>query len=399
MRGEHQDRHSVHRVLAGSSPHAREHCHRLVGRSPVAGSSRMRGSTENSQQRQESREDHPRMHGSTQASPVPSLSARGSSPHARGARNVKSASSISAWDHPRMRGEHPLATLYNGHVLGIIPACAGSTQMNGLAGRHVMGSSPHARGARPTTAKSARSWRDHPRMRGEHQVQLLAHLHVVGIIPACAGSTMSMSVRRVCIEGSSPHARGARPSPSSSASTPRDHPRMRGEHLPGPHPAGHARGIIPACAGSTGGMPAIVPPETGSSPHARGALGSQRRTRAWAGDHPRMRGEHDGREDRPRRGAGIIPACAGSTEEVTNWIPCVVGSSPHARGARNRCRQASYRRRDHPRMRGEHSLLKFLDYKLDGIIPACAGSTFQTTGGNRTAAGSSPHARGAPCSR
>ena len=159
------------------------------------------------------------------------LATKGSSPHARGALR----------EPPD--GRHPA---------GIIPACAGSTiaarrarhdvrDHPRMRGEHVMsripwrraqGSSPHARGARDCSRHLAQS---------------------TGIIPACAGSTMT--------------ARACRASE-------RDHPRMRGEHyrnsplyfiVPGSSP--HARGahvtlnfakerggIIPACAGSTAGL-------------------------------------------------------------------------------------------------------------------------------------------------
>ena len=133
--------------------------------------------------------------------------------------------------------------------------------------------------------------RDHPRMRGEHIARARAH-------------------RRK--QGSSPHARGARRQggsaggrhgiiPACAGSTTRrmphqlpcwDHPRMRGEHL-----------WLRRCTKST----------TGSSPHARGALVS-----ACNAFIPR----------------GIIPACAGSTQ-------------PHL--------FHQSRSGDHPRMRGEHS--------------------------------------------
>ena len=111
-----------------------------------------------------------------------------------------------------------------------------------------------------------------------------------GIIPACAGSTES-TLKRLVIRG--------------------DHPRMCGEHV-------------------TVARIHIIP--SGSSPHVRGAR------RAGA---------------RPVCGAGIIPACAGST--VDGGKPCQW-------------------RRDHPRMCGEH---------VDRILLlSCAR-------------GSSPHVRGA----
>ena len=180
-------------------------------------------------------------------------------------------------DHPRMRGEHRIAAdtpqLFVGssphargapdlahrpHArLGIIPACAGSTSGT-------------------TRCPSAR--RDHPRMRGEHRlacsmpierqgssphargalVVFLVQVEVVGIIPACAGSTTTNSfVPFSC----------------------RDHPRMRGEH--------HEAAILERLY-------------RGSSPHARGAR---------AEDVPVVPVE------------GIIPACAGSTLEYLRLCP------------------------------------------------------------------------------
>ena len=92
-----------------------------------------------------------------------------------------------------------------------------------------MGSSPHARGARANPSLFVKRVWDHPHMRGEH-----------------AKTEGAMDFE----EGSSPHARGA---------------RGKGVHQ------AVARGIIPACAGSTWGPP---------------------RSRIPSWDHPRMRGEH-----------------------------------------------------------------------------------------------------------
>ena len=255
---------------------------------------------------------------------------KGSSPHARGARDGRNhfqplpgiipacAGSTrctrrrcrSPWDHPRMRGEHcgrllimPCTTGSSPHARGarapllrrcvdpgIIPACAGSTSgafafaLQGkdhprMRGEHestenftgdTTGSSPHARGALRPDARG-------------HREQ--------GIIPACAGSTMAVAPPSLSAVGSSPHARGA---------------QARG-HRPVLRP-----GIIPACAGSTAASCASSSTGAGSSPHARGAL----YLLVEAVDE-----------------VGIIPACAGST-----WT-----STP-------RCCSLW----DHPRMRGEH---------------------------------------------
>ena len=169
-----------------------------------------------------------RTHGESQCE------AWGSSPHARGTRqldgfggldggiipacagNTKSPSKICSInrDHPRMRGEHggfsakvaeskgssphargtPVTVMWRLSSLGIIPACAGNT---------------------PCRASLPIGDGDHPRMRGEHFGIEVAHfIHegssphargthgqsseaegYEGIIPACAGNTVNCGVR------------------------------------------------------------------------------------------------------------------------------------------------------------------------------------------------------------
>ena len=131
-------------------------------------------------------------------------------------------------DHPRIRGEH---------------------QVDGDQVTGVGGSSPHTRGA---------------------PLDVQAGLTRGGIIPAYAGSTERVSIR----ETLSP-----------------DHPRIRGEH-----------------ASSKQSNPA----RSGSSPHTRGALSApSTSTACWR----------------------IIPAYAGSTFLAVSSSPSVKGSSPHTRGA------------------------------------------------------------------
>ena len=152
-----------------------------------------------------------------------------------------------------------------------------------------------------------------------------------------------------------------------------DHPRMRGEHF---------------------SQRVSMDDETGSSPHARGTL---------------LPGQARGRP------SGIIPACAGNTSAD-------MSSSPFSR--------------DHPRMRGEHGVIRCsiltswgssphargtpvrisVNQPVSGIIPACAGNTngerfgpsvrrdhprmrgehIRRMVGRLLIGGSSPHARGTP---
>ena len=132
----------------------------------------------------------------------------GSSPHVRGALGALLAVQLD---------------------VGIIPACAGSTDAQARAVEAARGSSPHVRGALKYDEGAGRPQ---------------------GIIPACAGSTKLLYTQIPSTTGSSPHVRGALDS-----------------H--GLRPL--VGGIIPACAGSTKSTAAL-------------------RVAPW--DHPRMCGEH-----------------------------------------------------------------------------------------------------------
>ena len=197
---------------------------------------------------------------------------------------------MSAWgSSPHVRGAHSQDE-HKQRLAGIIPACAGSTRSRCVC---MVRRRDHPRmcGEHPRSLRSGRVRRgSSPHVRGAPILGRRQSL-AVGIIPACAGSTSSRHTK-----------------PPQY----RDHPRMCGEHFLGvllvglgqgssPHVRGAlrvdlgtdlARGIIPACAGSTDVVKRLC-----------------KSTR----DHPRMCGEH------------------------TRWahcLPATRGSSPHVRGAR-----------------------------------------------------------------
>ena len=196
-----------------------------------------------------------------------------------------------------------------------------------------------------------------------------------GIIPAYAGSTYFAITDRACDEGSSPHTRGARAYFPRAREHRRDHPRIRGEHGKRDLNGAYARGIIPAYAGSTSFSPTPQRRETGSSPHTRGARSAYHARTSKARDHPRIRGEHLYPQTLPERVAGIIPAYAGSTHVALPLRPCLMGSSPHTRGALVHTSPGFIAPRDHPRIRGEHDRGGLRPHGRRGIIPAYAGST------------------------
>ena len=254
---------------------------------------------------------------------------QGSSPLTRGAQPVH---------HPHKAG------------LRIIPAHAGST---------------------PSSWCMGRAERDHPRSRGEHPPVSGCTVTVVGSSPLTRGAPIRWR----------PRLRRRRIIPAHAGSTQwvaptvgvsRDHPRSRGEHKSWHHSDGEECGSSPLTRGApirasyAASMSRIIPAHAGSTKWK-----SSIAVVSW--DHPRSRGEHlehmaadltpwgsspltRGAQLPLRRGRGrprIIPAHAGSTH--AKYVRC------------SACR-------DHPRSRGEHSMLE----------PICA-----------TIAGSSPLTRGA----
>ncbi len=213
-----------------------------------------------------------------------------------------------------------------------------------------------------------------------------------------------------------------------------DHPRMRGEHYPCGSRAEGSVGSSPHARGTLRGL-SLPHGSTGIIPACAGNTPIRCSGRLLSGDHPRMRGEHCfvamsapcllGSSPHARGTlfcghsicsfVGIIPACAGNTVPVWLGVELV---------------------QDHPRMRGEHVLLPLSmivvmgssphargtqkqhhhQQSRRGIIPACAGNTPSGERCTRRCqdhprmrgehvnvlvvalvlVGSSPHARGTP---
>ena len=172
--------------------------------------------------------DHPRMRGEHTVRRRPLLPRLGSSPHARGtlvwldddtgdpgiipacAGNTRAPwpRSYPTRDHPRMRGEHDILHCHCDVTAGSSPHARGTRDVpgDGLAG---IGIIPACAGNTMARMTQKRRDADHPRMRGEHHFE-----HRIGV-----GE-----------EGSSPHARGTHSNTISTIAT---------------------HGIIPACAGNT----------------------------------------------------------------------------------------------------------------------------------------------------
>ena len=195
-------------------------------------------------------------------------------------------------------------------VAGIIPACAGNTCLD-IALFVVHWDHPRVCGEHwkvPTSIFC--SWGSSPRVRGTRLWWFSCSV-LLGIIPACAGNTNRLAVRRPAW---------------------RDHPRVCGEHAL----------LMILSTGSAG-----------SSPRVRGTRTHETYSRWEVGIIPACAGNTKRTRPWPAE-AGIIPACAGNTgSSLVRWVRSS-GSSPRVRGTLPR-----------PVHRADH----------EGIIPACAGNT------------------------
>ena len=453
IRGEHPAPPRNHQLQPGSSPHTRGALEAVRGHVNVARIiPAYAGSTTRRPVCRCSKWDHPRIRGEHKCGSRLKITNPGSSPHTRGA--LERAGGPPAQER-------------------IIPAYAGSTRCRRRRRGRSRGSSPHTRGAPRARPRHLGAGWDHPRIRGEHSAVIdtkdrhagsSPHTRGAldeapetsvadGIIPAYAGSTVSSHAGIILTQdhprirgehildrrhpnlppGSSPHTRGALDEiwisdrgggiiPAYAGSTrgsihrensPRDHPRIRGEHLARGGFGRPASRIIPAYAGSTDywlrrrpcapdhprirgehiRTPLLSTKRDGSSPHTRGALDSRdpgcryygiipayagstrsRRRRPWAaGDHPRIRGEHAGARAYTPSRLGSSPHTRGAqcrpatTDPGDRIIPAYAGSTRVAGGG-------AAELEDHPRIRGEH---------MGFCLP------------HTSTPGSSPHTRGA----
>ena len=208
IRGEHVASTSKTRRGGGSSPHTRgAPCRRCSRRARWGIIPAYAGSTRQLHQLGHLLPDHPRIRGEHATNASSPIVTSGSSPHTRGAPYRRRHRRLSqriipayagstqslvypkafSWDHPRIRGEHVFLSLF-------VPMSSGS--------------SPHTRGARvflslsvvpmgiiPAYAGSTvvldivpGLFEDHPRIRGEHGVQVLQEPQAVGSSPHTRGA-------------------------------------------------------------------------------------------------------------------------------------------------------------------------------------------------------------------
>ena len=298
---------------------------------------------------------------------------------------------IGMGDHPRVCGEHCGEHSASFGVLGSSPRMRGTLRRAFRKFRR-LGIIPAYAGNTQPVSPCRQCNRDHPRVCGEHNDDTTPDYGDVGSSPRMRGTpfvVIAVTVWRGIIPAYAGNTLPVLPNPFS----PRDHPRVCGEHgeidvcMAGnmgssprmrgtPHDVDHGApelGIIPAYAGNTITLSAMHeaywdhPRVCGE--HATGASTQVNCT----GSSPRMRGTPAVTEA-TNNTARIIPAYAGNTPAAC-WKSWQAWDHPRVCGEHQSCLQRiRLSRGSSPRMRGT---LRGLTLGLDspGIIPAYAGNT------------------------
>ena len=252
-------------------------------------------------------------------------------PACAGSRSGRSRAGPRPPDHPRVRGEQPWTSAVQSGRRGSPPRARGAGPW-ARASCWPVGITPACAGSSTQPAPPASAAPDHSRVRGEQRQVGHTSRCPEGSPPRARGAGDALPHRERG-SGITPACAGSRPASIGTSSASRDHPRVRGEQVPGVPACTSARGLPPRARGADGlawgrfERRRITPACAGSSLAASARPGGSR-------DHPRVRGEQTaGRCSSPRRGGSpprargadgpggraralrrITPACAGSRE-------------------------------------------------------------------------------------
>ena len=150
-------------------------------------------------------------------------------PACAGNRVIPPAQPRGLWDHPRLRGEQPLAVRARRGGLGSPPLARG-TAISGAIPYSRARITPACAGNSILMSKSAHRFWDHPRLRGEQEKSVGNGLTRAGSPPLARGTGDAPAIRQA-LRRITPACAGnsiAAPCPLRLS---RDHPRLRGEQV------------------------------------------------------------------------------------------------------------------------------------------------------------------------
>ena len=131
-------------------------------------------------------------------------------------------------DHPRLRGEHTTSKIFHVAVTGSPPPTRG-TQVYPLRQNHNQGITPAYAGNTYITCITQVSFQDHPRLRGEHLLQVYQQDFFLGSPPPTRG-THDDEMGAPHMHRITPAYAGNTKKANGTGQLHKDHPRLRGEH-------------------------------------------------------------------------------------------------------------------------------------------------------------------------
>ena len=282
---------------------------------------------------------------------------------------IFSPSLIMSRDHPRSRGEYLALTVTYIHAEGSSPLSRGIPGSYGYA-QFEGGIIPALAGNTSSSGPTRASGQDHPRSRGEYRRGEKVEPSETGSSPLSRGihpPARTAQTRHRII----PALAGNTSRPHRIQFHPKDHPRSRGEYYSQWKFLNPKRGSSPLSRGILW-ADELVPKYRGIIPALAGNTRSWRPRVRTRRDHPRSRGEYDvsGVAREIREGSSPlsrgIRSCPHTVQETEGIIPALAGNTEP-------CWIISSDLRDHPRSRGEYSVVPIPANKEAGSSPLSRG--------------------------
>ena len=211
--------------------------------------------------------------------------------------------------HPRSRGEHSSSMRSRITPPGSSPLARGARE---IAERRAQDA-----GLIPARAGSTEWWctayptcRAHPRSRGEHARSLGSRVRLGGSSPLARGARLDFGVQQNRV-GLIPARAGSTACTLATAYTRRAHPRSRGEHVDKATGEVTALGSSPLARGALRFTLNLAQP-SGLIPARAGSTPACRRRQVHIGAHPRSRGEHSEATDGGSHVQGSSPLARGA---------------------------------------------------------------------------------------
>ena len=231
---------------------------------------------------------------------------------------------------------------------------------------------PACAGNTTVSKTSRRRSGDHPRVCGEHRDQILQNLRDLGSSPRVRGTLLRHEGLKI-LAGIIPACAGNTNQRFELLNLDKDHPRVCGEH---PHKAIADSGF-PGSSPRVRGTPAALlgsDQHRGIIPACAGNTEYRDHRQSRRRDHPRVCGEHRRLAAARRSTRGSSPRVRG-TRRVHSRPHGADGIIPACAGNTSSPSRVIYQPGDHPRVCGEHSRGGGCGKVAFLIIPACAGNT------------------------